>query len=86
MIFWAFLGIAMIIALTIPNFVESISKLIGFELPINMLFSGAILVILYLIYDVEKQITIEQNKNTMIIQEMSIMKKRIEELEKKENK
>ena len=84
LIFWLVLGIAMIIALAIPNFVEKISNWVGFELPINMIFSGAILVILYLLYDVTKQLTKEQNKNTMLIQEMSIMKKRIEELEKKE--
>ncbi|MBR2289479.1 MAG: DUF2304 domain-containing protein [Clostridia bacterium] len=84
LIFWLIIGIAMIIALIIPNCVETISRLIGFELPINMIFSFAILVILYLLYDITKQLTKEQNKNTMLIQEISIMKKRIEELEKKE--
>ncbi len=84
LIFWLVLGIAMIIALAIPNFVEKISNWVGFELPINMIIGGAILVILYLLYDVTKQLTNEQNKNTMLIQEMSILKKRIEELEKKE--
>ena len=84
LIFWLIMGVGMIIAIAIPNFVETVSKWIGFELPINMIFSGAILVVLYLVYDISKQLTKEQNKNTMLIQEMSIMKKRIEELEKKE--
>ena len=84
LIFWLILGVGMIIAIAIPNFVENLSNLIGFELPINMIFSISILVIMYLLYDVTKQLTKEQNKNTMLIQEISILKNRIEKLEKKE--
>lgn len=84
LIFWLILGILMIIALAIPNFVEKISNFIGFELPINMIFSSAILVIMYLVYDISKQISKEQCNNTTLIQEISILKKRIDELEKKE--
>ena len=84
LIFWLVLGVGMIVALVIPNFVERLSRFVGFELPINMIFSGAILVIMYLVYDLSRQITKEQNKNTMLIQEISIMKKRIDEIEKRE--
>ncbi len=83
LILWLFIGICMIIALIIPHFVEDFSHLIGFELPINMIFSFAILVIMYIVYDITKQLTKEQNKNTTLTQELSIMKKRIDELEKK---
>ena len=48
-----------------------------------MIFSFAILVIMYIVYDITKQLTKEQNKNTTLTQELSIMKKRIDELEKK---
>ena len=84
LIFWLFFGVGMIVALIIPNFVEKLSRFAGFELPINMMFSGAILVIMYLVYDLSKQITKEQNNNTMLIQEISIMKKRIDEIEKRD--
>ena len=86
LVFWLALGIAMIIALVIPNLADNISNLIGFELPINMIFSFAILVMMYLLYDLTKQITKEQNKNTMLVQELSILKKRVDELEEKVNK
>lgn len=82
LIFWSITGLILIIALFIPNFVESISKLLGFELPINMIFSFAIFIILYLLFDLTKLITKEQNKNITLIQEISMLKERVERLEK----
>ena len=76
LIFWAIIGVAFIIAILIPNLVENISKFIGFEMPINMIFSGAIFLILYLIFDLTTLISKEQNKNVMLIQAISILKKR----------
>ena len=84
LIFWSITGIALIIALCVPNFVDNVSKWLGFELPINMIFSLAIFIVLYLIFDLTRQITKEQNKNITLIQELSMLKKRVEELEKKE--
>ena len=48
-----------------------------------MIFSVAIFIILYLIFDLTKQISKEQNKNTNLTQEISILKKRVKELEEK---
>jgi len=81
LIFWTIIGIILIIALFAPNFVEKLSIIFGFELPINMIFSGAIFVILYLIFDLTRLITQEQNKNVMVIQEISILKNKIKKLE-----
>jgi hypothetical protein len=83
LIFWSITGIFLIIALLAPNFVETISNFLGFELPINMIFSCAIFVVLYLIFDLTRLITKEQNQNTMLIQEISILEKKVEELENK---
>ncbi len=86
LIFWSITGLLLIVALCIPNLVENISRLLGFEMPINMIFSVAIFVILYLIFNLTTLISQEQNKNVLLIQEISILKQRIEELEKnKEN-
>ena len=82
LIFWSITGIFLIIALLAPNFVETISNFLGFELPINMIFSCAIFVV-YLIFDLTRLITKEQNQNTMLIQEISILEKKVEELENK---
>ena len=86
LIFWSIAGILLIIALLAPNFIENISKTFGFESPINMIFSCAIFVILYLIFDLTRLITKEQNKNVMLIQEISMLKQRIEKIEKEGNK
>ena len=51
-----------------------------------MIFSIAIFIILYLIFNLTILISKEQNRNTLLIQEISILKKRINELEKKEEK
>lgn len=84
LIFWSIIGIILIIALIAPNFVENISNSLGFGLPINMIFCFAIFVILYLIFDLTRLITKQENKNTLLIQEISMLKKRVEELEKTE--
>lgn len=86
LIFWSITGVMLIIALIVPNFVDNISKFLGFELPINMIFSFAIFVILYLIFDLTRLITKEQNKNITLIQEISILKQKVDKLEEKINK
>lgn len=86
LIFWAITGVLLIIALLIPNLVENISELIGFGIPINMIFSVAIFIILYLIFDLTTLISKEEKKNTLLIQEISILKKRVAELEKNKEK
>lgn len=83
LIFWTITGILLIIALLIPNLVENISVILGFEMPINMIFSVAIFIILYLIFDLTTLISKEENKNTLLIQEISMLKKRVKELEDK---
>ena len=84
LIFWSIVGIMLIIALIVPNFVDNISKWVGFEIPINMIFCVAIFVILYLIFHLMTLISKEEKKNTLLIQEISMLKQRVEKLEKKE--
>lgn len=84
LIFWCIIAVILIIALLIPNLVENVASLLGFEMPINMIFSGAIFIILYLIFNLTILITKEYNKNVLLIQEISMLKKRVEELEKQE--
>lgn len=84
LIFWAIIGLMLIIALIVPNFVENISRIIGFGVPINMIFCVAIFIILYLIFNLMTLISREEKKNTLLIQEISILKQRVKNLENKE--
>lgn len=86
LIFWSIIGVLLIIALIVPNLVDNVSKFIGFEIPINMLFSGAIFIILYLIFHLMTLISKDEKKITLLIQEISMLKQKVEKLEKEENK
>ena len=79
--FWLITGILLIIALLIPNLVENISKILGFEVPANMIFCIAIFVSFYLLFTLTILLSKENKKNTVLIQEISLLKKRVEELE-----
>ena len=83
-IFWLVTGVMLIIALLIPNLVENISKILGFEVPANMVFCITIFVAFYLIFNLTISISKENKKNTTLIQEISMLKKRVAELEEKE--
>ncbi len=82
-LFWIITGILLIIALAIPNLVENISKMLGFEVPANMIFCLTIFVSFYLIFSLTVALSKENKKNTLLIQEVSLLKKRVDELEKK---
>ena len=82
-VFWLITGIVLIIALLIPNLVENIAKLLGFEVPANMVFCLTIFVSFYLIFNLTIYISKENKKNTLLIQEISMLKKRVENLEKR---
>ena len=84
LIFWSIIGVFLIIALIVPNLVDNVSKFIGFEIPINMLLSGAVFIILYLIFHLMTLISKDEKKITLLIQEISMLKQRVEKLEKKE--
>lgn len=85
-LFWLITGILLIIALLIPNLVENISRALGFEVPANMVFCLTIFVSFYLIFNLTIAISKENKKNTVLVQEVSMLKRRIEKLEEKNDK
>lgn len=86
LILWIIIGIFLIVALIFPNFIDKISGVIGFEVPINMIFSIAIFVVLYFIHDLMKLFSKEEKKNVLLTQEISLLKSRVEKLEKNREK
>ena len=81
-------GILMIIALTVPSLLDNVSKFWGFELASNMLFLVGIFIIFYLIFSLMIIVSSEYKKNVKLVQEVSMLKKKLEQLEEKvdENK
>ena len=84
-IFWIITGIVLIILAIVPNLVETISKALGFEAPSNMLFVVTIFMAFYLIFNLTTIVSQENKKNILLIQEVSLLKKKVEELEEKMN-
>lgn len=84
--FWLISGILLIIAIVTPNLIEYFTKLLGFEIPVNMLFCITIFVAFYLIFKLTLKLSNESQKNVTLVQEISLLKKRIENLENKLNK
>mgnify|MGYP001858346637 FL=1 len=84
-IFWIIAGFILIIFAIVPNMVEAISKMLGFEAPSNMLFVLTIFIAFYLIFNLTTIISQENKKNVLLVQEVSLLKKKVKELEEKMN-
>ncbi len=82
-IFWIISGILLIIAIMTPNLIEYLTKIIGFEVPANMLFCITIFTAFYLIFNLTVKLSKEYQNNVLLIQEISLLKSRVEELEKR---
>lgn len=81
--FWIVSAILLILAIITPNLVESLTKLLGFEIPANMLFCITIFVAFYLIFNLTVKLSKEYQKNILLVQEISLLKNRVKNLEEK---
>lgn len=84
-IFWIITGFLLIIAIAIPNLIENISSLLGFEKASNMIFCLTIFIAFYLIFNLTMLLAKQTNRNTSLIQEVSILKRKIAKMEEKIN-
>ncbi len=82
-IIWIIISTLLIIAVSIPNFIETISKSLGFEVASNMVFFLTIFIAFYLIFMLTMRISQENTKTRELIQEISILNKKIDEMERK---
>lgn len=82
---WLFSCFFMIAIILIPNLLESISKILGFELISNMIFLIAIIVLFIVSFYFTVILTMQHSKITTLIQETSIIKSELQQLENKIN-
>ena len=80
-IFWIIMGIIMIVAAVFPHIIDAVSDFLGFEITSNMVFFIAIFIIVYLIFNLTVKISKENDKNRELIQEVSMLKRKVEKLE-----
>lgn len=81
---WLISGFVMFIATMIPNFLECLSQFLGFELVSNMVFVFAIIILLLLNFSFTIIVSRQTQKIRLLIQELSLLKSGIEEVERKE--
>ena len=82
-LFWIFTGIILLVAAIFPNLFGYISNLLGFETTSNMIFCITIFLAFYLIFNLTMMLSKENKKTTKLVQEISLLKNKVEELEKK---
>jgi hypothetical protein len=71
---WLLSGFLMIIAVIIPNFMEKISGLLGFEKTSNMIFLGAFALLLYITFSLTIIVSKQSSQIRLLTQEVSILK------------
>lgn len=74
------------IAVLIPNFLEIISGILGFELVSNMIFVIAILALFTISFSFTVIVSRQTKKIRLLIQEISLLKSKIEKLENNSKK
>ena len=67
----------------IPNFMTSISKLLGFHTMSNMIFAILIAILLFICISLTIIVSGQTEKIRLLIQEVSMLKKKVDEHEKK---
>lgn len=83
-VFWIFLVVIMLLAIVFPNAVYVLSNWIGFKLTSNMIFFITIMLSFYMIFNLTIKISKDNSRIRELIQEISILNKKISDLEKKD--
>lgn len=79
-ILWLLTIVLAFIVLVIPNLLEFISKVLGFELVSNMVLCVFIVILLLISIAQTVMITKQKKKITLLVQEVGIIKKNLEDL------
>lgn len=83
---WLAAVFAMLLGLIIPNFIELISKALGFEVLANMVFFCGFLVISGIVFSLTVIVSRQSDKIRLLIQEVSILKKETKNKNEKQTK
>lgn len=82
--FWIFLLILMAIVVLFPKILFKLSEICGFEKTSNMIFLLGFFFLFYIIFILTSSISIQNEKIKLLIQEVSMLKGRIDDNGKKE--
>ena len=71
---WLFAGFLMLCATLIPNFIEQISRLLGFETASNMIFLAGFIIVLGISFALTIVVSNQSQKIKLLVQEVSMLK------------
>ena len=80
--YWTIIFCLMLLLIIFPNIIESIKNFLGFKEAPNMLFLIAIFILFYIVFAIYTSITKLSEMNKVLVQELSILKKELEEKKK----
>lgn len=78
-IVWLFAVLIIILVSIIPNLMRHLANMIGFELLSNMILSSFVAILLFLTLTLTVMIAGQKKKTTLLIQEVSLLKKEVGE-------
>lgn len=74
---WLICGFLMILAIIIPNLIENLSKMMGFEASSNMIFLGGFAILFCITFSLTIIISRQSSKIRLLIQEVSLLKGKV---------
>lgn len=74
--------IGLVVAIMMPKFIEKMTKVFGFETSSNMIFCITIFILFYIVFKLTLKLSKEQERTVNLTQELSILKAKINKMEK----
>ena len=74
--------IGLVVAIMMPKFIEKMTKVFGFETSSNMIFCIIIFILFYIVFKLTLKLSKEQERTVNLTQELSILKAKINKMEK----
>ncbi len=82
--FWILLLVLMSLIVIFPDIIYKLSNLVGFEVPSNMMFLLGFFFLFYVSFIITTSISIQNEKIKLLIQEISLLKERVDKNGKKD--
>lgn len=80
---WLAMAVVMVIMVVFPGLVYKLTKLLGIDLPIHMVFTGFSFFALVMLFYLTCIVSRDNEKNRTMVQQMALMERRIRELEER---
>ena len=81
-IWWLFAGFLALIISVFPNTLDGLASLLGFEIPVNLVFFSSLFVLFLVALQHSSELTTLESHNRRIAEELVLLKLQVEKLEK----